>query len=85
MTPEDSKDLIQLCRQKYLAENEDLKKDFPSKSILYEFYTKSVNLNKHITLINVAEYNYSIRVEKGYIRNFERLYGAKARKSVHGF
>lgn len=67
MTPEDSKDLIQLCRQKYLAENEDLKKDFPSKSILYEFYTKSVNLNKHITLINVAEYNYSIRVEKAIL------------------
>lgn len=67
MTPEDSKDLIQLCRQKYLAENEDLKKDFPSKSILYEFYTKSVNLNKHITLINAAEYNYSIRVEKAIL------------------
>lgn len=67
MTPEDSKDLIQLCRQKYLADNEDLKKNFPNKSILYEFYTKSVNLNKHITLINVAEYNYSIKVEKAIL------------------
>jgi len=67
MTPEDSKDLIQLCRQKYLAKHEDLKKNFPTKSILYEFYTKSVNLNKHITLINVAEYNYSIKIEKAIL------------------
>lgn len=67
MTPEDSKDLIQLCRQKYLAEHENLKNDFPSKNILYEFYTKSVNLNKHITLINMAEYNYPIEVEKAIL------------------
>lgn len=67
MTPEDSKDLIAVCRQNYLATHEELKKNFPTKSILYEFYTKSVNLNKHITLINVAEYNYSIKIEKAIL------------------
>lgn len=67
MTPEDSKDLLAVCRQNFLAEHKDLKEKFPSKSILYDFYTKSVNLNKHITLINVAEYNYPIEIEKAIL------------------
>lgn len=67
MTPEDCKDLLAVCRQNFLAVHEDLKQNFPSKSILYDFYTKSVNLNKHIALINASDYNFPVKVEKAVL------------------
>lgn len=64
LTPDDASDLMGLCRQKFLAENKELSKDFPNKSVLYDIYSKIINLNKNLTLINAQFYGYSLKVER---------------------
>lgn len=63
LTPEDAKDLINLCRQKFLSENDHFpKKKFPTKSIIYNIYSSSINLNKSIEKIIDKKYGYSSEI-----------------------
>ncbi|QUH22159.1 ATP-dependent helicase [Alkaliphilus sp. B6464] len=60
LTPEDAKDLIGLCRQKYLTENDHIpKKKFPTKAIIYGLYSSSINLKRSVESLISQKYGYS--------------------------
>ena len=48
----DAESLVSICRKKYIEQQKIDAHDFPNKSIIYNFYSKSINLNKPYDEIN---------------------------------
>lgn len=77
LTADDAESVVKVCRENYIADNDLDKKDFPSKSIIYDFYSKRINLYKTYEDINTdCGYNYSDKTLED-IKNIIKLYKAK--------
>lgn len=82
LTVDDAESLIKVCRENYIADNNIEKKEFPSKSIIYDFYSKRINLYMTYSDINEENYYYSEQVLED-IKNIIALYKEKKRAMNH--